>query len=232
MVNARMLAFLRDIANQFGGGKCWSCGTNRADGSGFCKYCEGALPRWYPACCQHLADLRHALTDRPCRYWFASLRWESQTRQLMQRYKFQHRAELASVFARLLAAHIVLCYQNKPLPDGIIAMPMTEKSWHQRGFHQTALVAREVANLLSIPYLSNGLRIVRAKPMQHLTNQRDRWHNSHKSQLALGDFKGQSIAVVDDVITTGATMMAAADALYRKGAEQVDGWAIAYNQGD
>ena len=68
--------------------------------------------------------------------------------------------------------------------------------------------------------------------MQHLTSKRERWHNSHKSQLALVDFNGQSVAVLDDVITTGATVMAAADALYRKGAKHVDAWAIAYNQGD
>ncbi|KPD24350.1 ComF family protein [Idiomarina zobellii] len=227
-----MLAFLKDIANQFGRGKCWSCGTNRAGNSGFCSYCELALPRWYPACCQHLADLSHALTEQQCRYWFASLRWEPQTRQLMQLYKFQYRAELSSVFARILAAHITLCYQGKPLPDSIVAMPMTETSWHKRGFHQTALVAREVASLLNIRYVSNALRVVRKKPMQHLTSKRERWYNSHKSQLALGDFNGQSVAVIDDVITTGATVMAAADALYRKGAKYVDAWAVAYNQGD
>lgn len=227
-----MLAFLRDIANQFGGGKCWSCATNRAGDSGFCEYCESALPLWYPACCQHFADFSHALGKQRCRYWFASLRWEPQVRHLMQLYKFQYRAELAPVFARLLAAYISQCYLNQPLPDCIVAMPMTEQSWHKRGFHQTALVACEVARLLNLPYRPNALRVIKAKPTQHLANRRDRWHSSHKSQVALHDFHGQSIAVIDDVITTGATVMAAANALYRKGAVQVDAWAIAYNQGD
>jgi predicted amidophosphoribosyltransferase len=109
---------------------------------------------------------------------------------------------------------------------------MTHHAWRKRGFHQTALLARYLSAALQVPYIAGGLRKIRSVPTQHMASQSARWENSKRSQLALHDFSGSTVAVVDDVLSTGATMMAAADALYKKGATAVDAWAVVYNQHD
>ena len=229
-----MLAFLRSLANAFELGQCWSCDCLSAGADSLCHYCDEALPRWYPRCCQHLSDIDLHLAEdqRRCRYWYAALRWEPQVQQLITLFKFRNKAELAPLLANQLAAHLLLCYREQSLPDCIVAVPMTEQAWRRRGFHQTALLARYLSAALQVPYIAGGLRKVRSVPMQHMASQSSRWENSRRSQLALRDFSGCTVAVVDDVLSTGATMMAAADALYKKGAEAVDAWAVVYNQHD
>ncbi|AAV81090.1 ComF family protein [Idiomarina loihiensis] len=229
-----MLAFLQRFANAFELGTCWSCGYSKVAAASLCPYCEEALPRWYPRCCQHLSDIEQHLVaeQKPCRYWYGALRWEPQVQQLITQFKFRYKAELAPLLANQLAAHLRLCYREEPLPDCVVAVPMTQQAWRKRGFHQTALLARHVSVALELPYIAGGLRKIRAVPMQHMASKALRWENSRGSQLALQDFSGCTVAVVDDVLSTGATMMAAADALYKKGARAVDAWAVVYNQHD
>jgi len=229
-----MLAFFRSLANAFELGTCWSCGCSSVTATALCSYCDDALPRWYPRCCQHLSDIGLHLKEdqKRCRYWYCALRWESQVQQLMTLFKFRNRAELAPLLATQLAAHLRLCYQGQPMPDCIVAVPMTHHAWRKRGFHQTALLARYLSAALQVPYIAGGLRKIRSVPTQHMASQSARWENSKRSQLALHDFSGSTVAVVDDVLSTGATMMAAADALYKKGATAVDAWAVVYNQHD
>ncbi|MFP3527523.1 hypothetical protein SB912_34010, partial [Pantoea sp. SIMBA_072] len=75
-----MLAFLQRFANAFELGTCWSCGYSKVAAASLCPYCEEALPRWYPRCCQHLSDIEQHLVaeQKPCRYWYGALRWEPQ----------------------------------------------------------------------------------------------------------------------------------------------------------
>ncbi|MDV6317225.1 ComF family protein [Idiomarina sp. HP20-50] len=229
-----MLAFLRRLANAFELGVCWSCGYSQVAAGSLCPYCEEALPRWYPRCCQHLSDIEPYLSEgqKRCRYWYGALRWEPQVQQLMALFKFRNKAELAPLLANQLAAHLRLCYQHQALPDCVVAVPMTQQAWRKRGFHQTALLAQHLSVTLELPYIVGGLRKIRSVPMQHMASQSSRWENSRRSQLALHDYSGCTVAVVDDVLSTGATMMAAADALYKKGAKAVDAWAVVYNQHD
>lgn len=229
-----MLAFLRRFANAYEWGACWSCGCHRATDVGLCQRCNAALPRWYPRCCQHLSTLEPPDTNsrNTCRHWFAALRWEPQVQALIRLYKFQRKAELAPLLANQLAAHIRQCYGHYTLPDCIVAVPTTQQAWRQRGFHQTAMLAHQLSQRLNVPYVAGALRKIKAVPQQHTVSQTERWQNSRRSQLALQDFTGCSVAVVDDVLSTGATVMAAADALYRKGATTVDAWAVCYNQHD
>lgn len=229
-----MLAFFQSLANVFDLGTCWSCGYSTVSAGSLCQHCEEALPRWYPRCCQHLSDIEHHLSEgqKRCRYWYGALRWEPQVQQLITLFKFRHKAELAPLLANQLAAHLQLCYQKQPLPDCIVAVPMTQQAWRKRGFHQTALLARHLSATLKLPYVADGLRKIRSVPAQHRASQSSRWENSQRSQLALHDFTGCTVAVVDDVLSTGATMTAAADALYKKGAKAVDAWAVVYNQHD
>lgn len=131
--------------------------------------------------------------------------------------KFAARLDLADVFARLLAA-------REPLPreaDVIIAVPLSHERETERGFNQSREIARRLARLVGLP-LRDGilLRTVHAAPQQSLA--RDARERNVRGAFALaGEVRGQRVAVVDDVMTTGSTLDEVAAVLKRGGAVRV-----------
>ena len=118
--------------------------------------------------------------------------------------KFAAQLDLADVFARLLAA-------REPRPreaDLVIAVPLSHEreSESERGFNQSREIARRFARLVDLP-LRDGilLRTAHAAPQQSLA--RDARQRNVRGAFALaGDVRGQRVAVVDDVMTTGSTL--------------------------
>jgi ComF family protein len=131
--------------------------------------------------------------------------------------KFAARLDLADVFARLFTA-------REPLPreaDLVIAVPLSYERESERGFNQSREIARGFARLSGLP-LRDGLllRTVHAVPQQSLA--RDARQRNVRGAFALvGDVRGQRVAVVDDVMTTGSTLDEIAAVLKRAGAVQV-----------
>jgi len=131
--------------------------------------------------------------------------------------KFAARLDLADVFARLLAA-------REPRPreaDLVIAVPLSHERESERGFNQSREIARRFARLVDLP-LRDGilLRTVHAAPQQSLA--RDARQRNVRGAFALaGDVRGQRVAVVDDVMTTGSTLEEVASVLKRAGAERI-----------
>ncbi|MGM0481929.1 MAG: ComF family protein [Pseudomonadota bacterium] len=167
-------------------------------------------------------------------YWFAPLRWTALTQSLIYRYKERGQWDLALPFSYWLAAYLVRCYQyhQQSLPDVVVAMPMTQSRWRQRGFHHTGRLAQQVSELLRLRYQPAALRLLKKTPRQKQQSLSQRWQATDKSQYCRYDVAGLRVAVLDDVISSGATISAAASALRKAGAEQVHGWALIYNQGD
>lgn len=228
-----MLALIQALANRVGANSCLLCGMRQVSEYGLCGDCEGILPRWYPRCLRHLAS--PTTTDQvTADYWFAALRWEPVTQRLISRYKTANQQYLSKSMSLWLAAHLQYCYCNEKLewPDVVVAMPATQKSWRQRGFHHTGLLTQEVSRHLQLAYHPGLLRIIRAVAKQKQLNRASRWQQSQSSQFCTMDVTGKTIAVIDDLITSGATLAAAAHALKKRGASQVHGWALIYNAGD
>ncbi len=101
-------------------------------------------------------------------------------------------------------------------PDVIVPVPLHWRREWQRGFNQSDVLARALANKLRIPNLSRCLRRVRATPRQvSLTSPSERLENVKGAfQARAGfDLKGKSVLLVDDVLTTGATLNEAAKAI-------------------
>jgi len=131
--------------------------------------------------------------------------------------KFAARLDLADVFARLFAA-------REPSPreaDLVIAIPLSHKRESERGFNQSREIARGYARLINLP-LRDGvlLRTVHAAPQQSLARDA-RQRNVRGAFAVAGDVRGQRVAVVDDVMTTGSTLEEVAAVLKRAGAVRV-----------
>jgi ComF family protein len=144
-------------------------------------------------------------------------RYEFPCDRLVQALKYRARLALAGFFARSLA--------SRPLPevDLIVPMPLHPKRLAERGFNQ----ALEIARHLGRPIEPRGvLRVKDTLPQTELPYE-ERAKNVRRAFLCRVDLSGASVAVLDDVMTTGATLNELARVLKRAGATRVENFVIA-----
>ena len=142
-------------------------------------------------------------------------------REAILRFKFGGRRGSAGT----LAAYILLKMREMraPRPDMITFVPLHFTRLGVRGYNQTALLARALGKMLGVPVQST-LRKMRNTPPQSKMSGRNRWAVQH-DVFALKrdvDVAGKDVLLVDDVITTGATMHTCARHLKKAGAKTVE----------
>jgi ComF family protein len=109
--------------------------------------------------------------------------------------------------------------------DALCFVPATSAAFARRGFDHMELVARELSWLLSLPVADV---LVREEGMDQRTLGRDERARNLEGTVGLaGDVEGLSLLLVDDVITTGASVCACAKALLEGGAKSVSACALA-----
>ena len=109
--------------------------------------------------------------------------------------------------------------------DAVCFVPATAAAYRRRGFDHMLDVSRSLAGMLGLP-----LADVLARPQaadQRKLGRDERLANASASYLVVGDVTGCSLLVVDDVVTTGASVRAAASALLAAGAAEVSAAALA-----
>jgi ComF family protein len=139
----------------------------------------------------------------------------------------------------VLAERIAATYQQAqvPCPQTIIPLPLHWLKMTQRGFNQSHIISQLLADHLrrefdtAIEIRSDICRRVVKGQEQHLLGAKKRLSGIKNAFVAevptSKNLTGLSVAIVDDVVTTGATANSAAKALLRAGAAQVDIWSIA-----
>lgn len=146
--------------------------------------------------------------------------------QLVLALKFGGRLALAPLFAQLqrdalLRSHAV----TTPLPDWLTAVPLGPRRLRERGFNQALEVARPLAHHLGLPLYPQLLQRLRDTRAQSLLHQDERHGNLREaftvSQEFIDTVRGRHVGVVDDVLTTGATLNEVAATLKRFGAARV-----------
>jgi ComF family protein len=145
--------------------------------------------------------------------------------RLLQAYKFNARLSLTDLFADNLARRIT--HMTLPHPDIVVPMPLAKKRLAERGFNQSALLARAVSQKLNVRFGAAGLLRVRETPPQAGLSREARLKNVKGAFDCAADLQGKTVALVDDVMTTGTTMSEAARALKKRGAARVEAWALA-----
>ena len=142
----------------------------------------------------------------------------------VQALKFNRARKLGRALGLLLAERL------KPHRGGIDALapvPMHPERVRLRGYNQAVEIARSVAAELRIPLLIRGVRRRSAAPPQTALDARQRLKNLDGAFNTERRLDGLRIAIVDDVITTGATINALARSLRSVGAETPSAWAVA-----
>lgn len=145
--------------------------------------------------------------------------------------KFDGRREMVPLLvaailpvARLAAAAYAL--------GTLVPVPLHRRRMRERGFNQSALIGSGVAQQLNLDFKPQGLRRARYTRPQVELSAAERRANVQGVFAATEDFTDARVLLVDDVITTGATITACAQALYDAGAAAVVGVAVASGRGD
>jgi ComF family protein len=137
----------------------------------------------------------------------------------------KYRAGLAS--ARPLACALADALESEPYPDLVLPMPLAAERLAQRGFNQAGEIARLVCREFGLSATEELVQRVRAGPAQASLPWKERARNVRGVFRCETDLAGKRLAVVDDVLTTGATLDAVAAELKRAGAQEVVGWIAA-----
>ncbi len=112
-------------------------------------------------------------------------------------------------------------------PELILPVPAHRARLRERGFNPTIELGRELNRVLGIPMRVDLLRKPRAIPHQSTLGREQRLCNPRGAFTVEGDLRGRHVAVLDDVVTTGATTRELARLLKRHHAQRVDIWAVA-----
>jgi ComF family protein len=145
--------------------------------------------------------------------------YEGVLRECLHSLKYDENRGLGELFARWL----------KPLVnnaswqiDLVLPVPLSDQRFHERGYNQSALIARPLAAQLGVPYNAYGLKRVLNTPSQVGLSAEERRRNVAKAFYAEEAIvMSKSILLVDDVMTTGSTLGACVDALMNGGAKAV-----------
>lgn len=145
---------------------------------------------------------------------------------LVSRLKYQHQLELARLIAELMLHSPE--FQNATIPQALLPVPLHPKRYRERGFNQSLEIARHLANRLNIQLLHDCSFRIRDTPHQTGLSAGQRQLNL-QGAFIISNFPSVSrIAIVDDVVTTGATTNALAQSLKRQGLEHLSLWAFAH----
>jgi len=212
--------------------RCLVCREAAPPGADLCRACSAGLP-WNrvacPRCAMPLAAAGETCGDclrrpPPLQEAHAAFVYGFPLDRLLPRFKF-HR-DLAA--GRLLAGCMAERFAALPRPDALLAVPLHRARLRRRGYDQALELAKPLSRALDLPLLAGTLVRGRGTAPQSELDAAARKRNLRGAFAvdARAALPGH-VVLVDDVMTTGATLHAAAKALRRAGVRRVDAWVCA-----
>ena len=210
------------------------CITCRRRGTLLCPDCLHALPMLPPNVCRRCAAPRLRTTHkcRACARLSSSLHsvraaycYAGAARTAVHVLKFGAGRQAAAVLGELVRRHV----KHRPLrAELVIPVPLAPSRQRQRGYNQAALLAEQLTGAIGGQLITDALTR-EDRPAQSTLGAAERLVNLHGSiRCARPDVvRARRVLLVDDVMTTGATLSACADALAASGARQVLGLVFA-----
>lgn len=152
--------------------------------------------------------------------------YKGNIRNSLLRFKFSGRRSYAGAYARQLALKLS---QQEELPDLITWVPIHPSKLRRRGYDQVELIARELSRELGVEAVCTVRKIRKNRTQSTLSGTAERKANvlGVYSPVHQDWFYGKKILLLDDIITTGATMSECARVLMTFGAARVDAAAVA-----
>ena len=223
------------LANQL---HCRSCDIQASYRHTYCQACGQTFAAMLDHCGRCLTQAS-AFDTCICPFEFSG-----PIKELIWRFKYQQQPYLARPLAQLFFSELdsnipdsavreASYLKNSPnigaaLPDAIISVPSHPISLRQRGYNQSNLLAIEIAKQLKIPVYTDILRKTRHTQSQTTLDLNQRKNNVKHSFEIIKPLQVQHLAIVDDVITTNATMSEISKTLKKNGVDYIQAWGIAH----
>ena len=217
----------------------WRCILCKGPGAGIdlCRGCLRDLP-WLAHVCAlcgiplppDQAVCGRCLLARPdVDYFVAALAYEYPLDRLISALKFKRHLYVARLLGELLTLRLQEAFkvQDVPQPEWIVPVPLHPRREAQRSFNQAAEIARRVAANFSIPMRRTIITRVKNTPAQSGLSRQARQSNIRGAFKLQTDVRGRRLAIVDDVVTTGATTGQLARVCKVAGASEVQIWVVA-----
>jgi len=229
---------------------CLLCGDNvpRQPELALCRRCEADLPVLGESCLRCANPLETALErlegflsqpallqTRECGQCLQQLPYFDQTlaffpyispfNHFVHAAKFKGKLSTARLLGQLMAQQLsnnIDLIDN--LPDGLLPVPLHPSRQRERGYNQALEIALPVSQRLQIPILSQVAVRVTATTAQSSLPLKQRKQNLNRAFMVKEKLKNQHIAIIDDVMTSGATVNALAKVLKQAGAARVSIW--------
>lgn len=233
----RVDSFWRGISFRILPGSCILCGAGSNRDADFCVDCEHSLPQ-NPKCCSRCA-LPLATSEKLCGRCLKSppefdsvhafYRYEWPLDGLLTRFKFSGDLAAGRSLAELVTTDLATAIASGVVakPDLLMPVPLHIDRLRERGFNQALELARPWSECFYIPLHAEGLCRARATAAQSNLDALARRRNVRGAFVVNMDVRNRHIAVVDDVVTTAATVRECAKVLKREGAASVQIWAVA-----
>ncbi|WP_284155103.1 ComF family protein [Sulfuricystis thermophila] len=205
---------------------CLLCGAHSH--TPVCEDCTADLPRLggalCPVCATPLgvpASACGTCLKSPPAYdaTFAPLRYAFPVDALVHQLKYGCRLASADFFSRFMLAG------PRPEVDLLMPVPLSRQRLRERGFNQALEIARPLARALGLPIDATSLYRQRDTLPQSRLPWRERQGNVRHAFACSRNLAGLTVIVVDDVMTTGATLAAVATTLKAQGAARIVNWA-------
>lgn len=195
--------------------RCLLCGKPVGPEACFCRECEARVPA---------EPLLRVLKTWGEKEYFlfcaAPLRYEGQVKGAIYRFKFRGKRAMAATLAQAMERAARSLEEE---PEVLSYVPMEPRRQRERGYNQSELLAEELGARLGLP-VTGLLKKTGQGRVQHWLSAKGRQENAQNHYQASPEAARKKILLVDDIVTTGATLGACAGALYREGALQV--WAV------
>jgi ComF family protein len=202
---------------------CAPCRSRFAAEVARCERCALRVPEGVAVCG---ACLR---SPPPYESALAALDYAHPWDRLIAPFKFNAALDLAPVLARCLAD--AWTRRRLPHPGLLLPVPLSAQRLRERGYNQAWEIARRLARMLACP--ADARLLLRIKDTPHQTALPvDKRAANVRSAFAVepkrvAELRGRSVTVVDDVMTTGATLAEVAGVLRQAGAAEVHVWVLA-----
>ena len=200
--------------------QCLGCGDDQGcDGPFLCEVCVRMMR---PV---NIIARRDEWTEQGLEYAAFSFYYERPVKGLIRSFKFKH----VRILSDLLAQSLIDTAERRDIGpfDMVIPVPLHPSRKRERGYNQSELLARPLAEACGAELRTDVLVRKKNTRQQSKLRVEKRGENLKSAFSAAQDLSGKRILLVDDVVTTGSTLCACAEALREAGAENIAAIALA-----
>lgn len=169
---------------------------------------------------------RASITAASCHFYFTK---DSVLQHLLHQFKYKGKKQLGIYFGRMLGKALVDSGRFQNI-DALVPLPLFASREKKRGFNQAALLCDGMAEMMHVPVYLHAMKRKTASETQTRKDRISRWQNM-EGRFEIEDralLKDKNILLVDDIITTGATLDACANEMLRAEGIRISIAALAY----